>query len=366
MKIIQFEWKKLWRLKVYPVFLLVTLLFVSNLFFYNYLMQDQITTKKVEHFTRLRQDISQQIFMLEDQLQTKADPVLEAQLSMAEELSNGLQELISSIYANLWREELQNEITVYETALRYIEFENAYFGVSKMDMQNIIRLNEELLKRNLPKEDLDLSIQPAIFMKKIVSIIMTPIGFILLAFVVGIVVTKELDEFSIRQVFTLPISRGYYVTGKYISLFIASIPWLFTVFGSAYLLGVLFGRNEGDIFNYPLYTKLDTFITTGEYLIQSIVYSLCFIAFLLSILLLSAYVFKNTIITYSFLLIFLAGGWMLSNYGLHVVWNPFTFQMVDRVIIDSPSFYPIGTIVLLVAGIISSFAAMTIIRKRGM
>lgn len=365
MKIILFEWKKLFRLKVYPVFLLLTLFFVSSLFFYNYLMQDQITTKKVEHFTKLRQDVSQQMFMLEDELSKKSNPVLEAQLETAEELSNRLQELINIIYAKDARKELEVEIAVYETAQKFIRFENAYFGVSEMDMKKFISQNEELLKRNLPKEDLDLSIQPAIFVKKIVSLIMTPIGFILLVFVLGIVVTKELDEYSIRQVFSLPVSRSYYVVCKFFSLFVASILWLITVYGSAYLLGEVFGKKEGDFFNYPLYTKLDTFITSGEFIMQSMIYSISFIAFALCILLLVAYFFKNTITTYSFLLIFFAGGWLLSSYGFQHIWNPFTYQMVDQVIMDSPQYYPVGIVILFVAGILSLFAATIIIRKRG-
>ena len=67
MKKLLFEWKKINRLKVFPIFLQLTFVFVFGLFFYNHLSQDQIKIKKNEYFTELRKDVSQQLLRAEEE-----------------------------------------------------------------------------------------------------------------------------------------------------------------------------------------------------------------------------------------------------------------------------------------------------------
>ncbi|WHT49206.1 hypothetical protein QNH10_06170 [Sporosarcina thermotolerans] len=47
MKKIFFEWKKITRLKVFPIFMQLTFVFVFGLFFYNHMSQDQIKVKRL-------------------------------------------------------------------------------------------------------------------------------------------------------------------------------------------------------------------------------------------------------------------------------------------------------------------------------
>ncbi len=366
MKKILFEWKKITRLKVFPVFLQLTFVFVFGLFFYNHMSQDQIKVKKNEHFTELRKDVSQQLLRVEEELKKGSSMGLRGQQHFGTELSARLQELIGTIQSGDWQVELQTEIEVYETAIQYIRYDGAYFGVSKIDMERIIKLNEELLKRNLPKEDFDLSTQTSIFMKKVVSLVMNPVGFVMLLFVLGLIVTKEFDDNTIRQVLTLPMARVEYMFIKFVAIVSGGVLWLALIFGSSYLLGELLGRAKGNIFQYPIYTSQDTFISSGKYLIEAILYSFSFMTFAVGLLLLLAYAFRNTIVTFSALLFIMAGGWLLTSYGFQNMFNPFTYQMVDQSILQTPQFFPTGLAVLFVALFALLGAIMMVNRKRGM
>lgn len=312
MKKIIFEWKKISRLKVFLIFLQLTFVFVFGLYFYNHMSQDQIKVKKTEYFTELRKDVSRQLLQAEEEHKKRPSMGLSGQLHYGAELSAKLQQLIGTIHSGHWQAELQTEIEVYETAIQYTTYDSAYFGVSLIDMERIIKLNEELLKRNLPKEDFELSIQTSIFMKKVVSLVMNPIGFVMLLFVLGLIVTKEFDDNTIRQVFTLPMTRIEYMSIKFITIVSSGVLWLALIFGSSYLLGELLGRAEGNIFQYPIYTSQDTFISSGKYLIEAVLYSFSFMIFSVGLLLLLAYVFRNTVVTFSALLFIMAGGWLLT------------------------------------------------------
>lgn len=60
--------EKITRLKVFLIFLQLTLIFVFRIFFYNHMSQDQIEIKETEYFTDLRKDVSQQLRMVEEQV----------------------------------------------------------------------------------------------------------------------------------------------------------------------------------------------------------------------------------------------------------------------------------------------------------
>ncbi|MCG3087704.1 ABC transporter permease subunit [Sporosarcina cyprini] len=366
MKKILFEWKKISRLRVFPVFLQLTFAFVFGLFFYNHMSQGQIEVKKIEYFTELQNDVNQQLLNAEQEMKKGKTQSLKGQLHFGAELSTRLQELIYAIKSRNWQNELQKEIAVYESAMEYTKFDGSYFGVSMIDMEITIKLNEELLKRNLPKEDFDLSIQTSIFMKKVISLVMNPVGFVMLLFVLGLIVTREFDDNSIRQVLTLPMTRVQYMFIKFATIVSGGILWLAIIFGTSYGVGELLGRSKGNIFQYPIYTSQDTFISSGDYLVEAALYGCSFMVFSVGLFLLIAYLFQNTIIAFSALLFIIAGGWLVDSYGFQSLYNPFTYQMVDQAILRTPQFFPGGIAVLCVALILMLAATMMLNRKRGM
>lgn len=369
MKQIQFEWKKLVRTKVYPIFLLLTVIFVSGMFFYNYLQQDQIQGKKVNYFSGLQREVSRQnLHNLEQLRMYPNNEELELKVKVGSNLASLLGQLSTSIQEGNWREELRLEIEAYEKAKEFIQFDGARFGVGETDMNYTIRLNEELLARNLPKEDFDLSIQTSIFMKKIISLILSPIGFIAMLFVLGMMITREYEEHNIKLVMTLPIKRIQYMLIKFISLLSASLIWLLVIFGLSYTLPSLLGKSEedtGNIFTYPLYTKQDTFLNSEIYIQDAIIYSVGFTVFAISLLLFLAFTIRNTILTILSILIILISAMLLSGYGILSAYSPLSYEMVDAIILKEPESHPIGILVLLVSTVILLSLTFILNRKRG-
>lgn len=365
MKPLLFEGKKLIRTKVFPTFLLVTILFITGVFIWNVFQQDAIQANKVAYFFEISKEVSSQNMSDREELKDSPNPDLEKKLQVGGSLSAQLKQLIQEIQNKNWKEELTVEIGAYKTAMEYLEFHGARFGVSRSEMEKTIHLNEELLIRNLPKEDFDLSIQTSIFMKKILSLIMNPVGFILLLFVLGPMITREFEENNMKMVYALPIPKVQYLLIKFISLLVASLLWVATVFLLSFLLPNFFGHAEGDIFNYPLFTNEGNFVSSGDYLKMAMVYSIGFTAFAISLLVFLGFMTRNTILTYLITLLVLIGGWIVSDNGIHSIANPLSYQTIDFAILHTASYYPMGTIVLVGTMILLLILTFLINRKRG-
>lgn len=365
MKLILFEWKKLLRTKLFPIFYILTIVFIAFLFSRNYLQQDLVKAKKIDYFSNIASEVYWINWADREILKQNDDPELKEKLEVGERLREQLRELIGHIDNNQWREELQKENEAYVSAEEYIVVYKEMIGLNLSDMELIKKLNNELLKRGLPKEDFDLSIQPSIFMKQVINLILNPFGYVILLFVLGTIITREFEEKNIKMVYALPIPRAKYVAIKFFTFLSAAFLWVATIFIVSYALPTIFGNAEGDVFNYPLYTENETFISTSEYLQQALLYSFSFTAFAVSVLVVFGFVLRNTILTFLCVLLVFSAGWFFTNNGLHVFANPFTYQMMDPAILKTPSYYPGGGIVLVISITILIFLTMVLNRKRG-
>jgi len=148
-------------------------------------------------------------------------------------------------------------------------------------------------------------------------------------------------------------------------LFIAGLLWLVTVFSFSYILPSLFGNSEGSIFNYPLFTNKEELLSSGDYIVKTVYYSVCFIGFSIAILVFMGNLIRNTIINYLFVFLLFIGGLIVSNSGYNSFGNPFTYQNIDRVILGLPHFYPAGNAVLIAIMILSLLLTFFMNRKRG-
>ena len=75
-------------------------------------------------------------------------------------------------------------------AMTYKEIEGP-FSLGQTEMDETILINEELLRLGLKKEDFDLSIEGAIFLKKVMNLVITPIGFLIVLLILGIVIRSS-------------------------------------------------------------------------------------------------------------------------------------------------------------------------------
>jgi len=364
MKLILFEFKKMIRTKLVAFLLLVTVAIIIGLFVRNVIQQDVIQKEKVEQFSEYLKDVVRQNMTDIKVLEQEADSEIQVRLDKGNELSAELNKLLTAIEQKDWQQELQTEINVYNLATDYIQ-SKGNFNVSAKEREIRMKLNQELLNLGLPKENFDLSIQTSLFMKKIVSILLTVGGFLFLLLALGTVIAKEFEGGNIKLVYTLPISRRKYVIVKFVSILAVSYVWLLTVFIVAYLLPFLFGHHYEKSFTYPLLNEQGDFINTSTYMNEAIVYSVCFVTFAVTISVLVSFLVRNTVI--SFLLIFglFIGGYLVTNQLFDSMWIPFAYQNVDDVILTSLHSFSSGISVLIGSAILLLVLTMEINRKRG-
>lgn len=364
MKLLLFEFKKVMKAKVFLYFLLATVLFISIIFIYQIIQQDSIQAKKIDYYSSIARDVAQENYISRDRLKQGPDADAEAKLEIGQPFYSDLTYLLEVYNNNDWEEEIKAEIVVSKHALNWrLHYPN--FRISEYELNKTIRLNEELLKRQLPKEDLDLSIQPTIFTKKIISIFLNFIGFIGLLLVLGTVVTREFEDKNMQLVFSLPISRGRYIGMKFISLIMLAFLWLAAVFTVSFLLPYLFGGKREDIFNYPLYTYDDVFINSGDYLVKAIVLSLSFTLFAISLIVFISYLVRNTIITFIVAILLFISGYVVSEYGFYFLINPFSYQSIDGSVLRFTEQYPVIHVILLLFAVVLVSLTIILNRKRG-
>jgi ABC-2 type transport system permease protein len=364
MKLFLFEFKKITRSRTVLLFLLLSILMVCGLFFKNTILQDRIAIQKIERFSEYSYEVSNGIQGDDFLLKGGADAEVEARLEVGHLLSDQLKYLIMTIQNNQWKEELKAEIDVYNTAMTYKEMEGS-FRANVSDMKETIKLNEKLLEVGLPKEDLELSVQPTIFLKKVVFLFHNTFGFLVIVLVLGTLITREFEENNIRMVYVLPVSSTKYILVKFFSLLIIGIIWLIIVLLLSYLLPFLFGHTAGDIFNYPLFTSEGNFITSGDYIKQAISYGLLFMTFTVALLVVLGFLIRNTILTYLIVTFLFIGTFFALENGLTAIFNPFTYQNIDYIVLNETGYYPMGLLVLFVTTVLLLILTMTFMRKRG-
>lgn len=366
MKLLLFEWKKMLKTKAFPVFLILTILFIFFLFIRNVIQQESIQAEKIEQFSKLAVDVYSQVSIFNDEVKrVGSSPELDEKIKTGLDLYSELKLLLEKIESNDWKGELESEINVYRNASRFLLFEGTRFNVPESQMERETKLNEELIQLNLPKQHLEWSIQTSIFMKKVVSILLSPLGFILLLLVNTSIITREFEDKNIQMVYALPVSRAMYMLNKMISLLITGWIWLIHIFGVSFLIPYFFGNNKGNLFQYPIYNDQGSFISSGDYLIQSFFYSFVFVAFAISLLLLVGSFIRNTTLTILSVFVLFIGGFLVTEYGFDFPANPFIYQTVDYAILNHTEYFPSSIFILLVMAVI--LLGLTLIgnRKRG-
>ncbi|WP_211258616.1 ABC transporter permease [Viridibacillus arvi] len=352
------------RTKGVPILLLLTVLFISGLFMRNVIQQDALQTKKIEKFTKYRSNVIGQYQTDREALKKGPNAEIEARFEVGGLLFDQLEKLIKAIEDKKWKKELKSEIEVYQSAIHFKELEGSFL-LNDNDMQKAIKQNEELLKRGLPKEDLDYSIQTTVFMKKIISLLFNTAGIMIVLLVLATLITKEFEDHNMQLVYSLPIARNKLIGIKFFSLLIVGLVWLSTILLISYALPTLFGINVGEIFTYPLFTKEENFLDSGEYIIQAIIYSISFIGFSIATILFLSFFIRNSIVNSLVILIIFCGGLLVTNSGFNSIWNPFPYQNIDLAVLNTPDYYPFGAIVLI--GFMILLLLLTILsnRKRG-
>ncbi|MCG3087603.1 ABC transporter permease subunit [Sporosarcina cyprini] len=364
MRQLLFEMKKMTRTRLLFFLAAGTLLLIGAIFIRNVLQQDMVTAEKVESFSNHLQDVSSQnrtdLMMMEDEPSEE----LELRLNKGLDLQDKLNELIDSISKGLWEDELQGEIEVSRSAMAYKDARGRY-TMSHADLEDTIRLNEQLLALGLPKEDPDRSNQPPLFMKQMMVLVLNPVGYTVLFLLLGISITREFEDRNMRMVYAFPVPRWRLVLVKFISLLLVAMSWLVYFLLLSYLLPNLVMETREQIFDYPLLLTSGELMRVGSYINEAVLYSAGTLFFATAMVTLIGFGFRQTIVSSVIITALFTGGWMLARNGMDVFLNPFTYVSGNQVILSQPAFYPGGILVLLIVSIVLLFAAMWSNQRRG-
>lgn len=364
MRLLLFEFRKMIRTKTIPFLFLVTLLFVCALYARNLTQQDMVAANKIEWFSGYIQEVAQQNSTDRRMMMESPSAELEKRLDIGIMLQSQLNELIDSIEKGAWEDELQQEIDVYKTAIAYKDARGSY-SLSEADMEDMIRTNGELLRLGLPKEDIDRSIQPPLFMKQMVSFVLNPIGYLVVLLLFGMAITREFEERNIQMIYTFPIPKWRYVLIKFTAMLLTALVWLSFFMFISYLLPTLVTETRENNFDYPLLLVTGEFLQVGTYIKEGMIYGIGVLFFSIAIVVLIGFGLRQTIISVIATIAIFIGGWMGVRNGMDVFLNPFTYVSENETILTQPTYYPGGFIVLLGISILLLLAAMWGNQKRG-
>lgn len=363
MGMIQFEWKKLFGMKIFYFFMCVTFVLIIGLFIRNHAYQDIITSERIEHFKFHTSEISSQLATDQKDLEDmgeQADPLLIESIETGISLHEKLYALITALEDDEQLDALKIENSVYELALAY-QYLGKHYPMSATDMEYETMLNEDLLTKELPKENLTSSVQLAVFMKQVSQYLLSTFVFLILLIVVGTPTLKEFNDHTIKLTYALPISSIHTVVSKWISLCLAGISWLIVTFFTSFIVAKLFGYTEKGSFDYPFFTTDMTIITASEYLQQVMVMSVFYLCMLMALFIFLSFSIKNSYIVYITLCILFIGNYIVLQSDLLYSWLPWNYQEMDLLILQTNSFSWVAilgmisvTFVLLLLSIVAS------------
>lgn len=367
MRIIKFEWKKLWKAKMYFAMLLLTILLIAGLFIRNVYYQDIIKVERIGGFQEHANFVINQYIGDAKSLSESigvVDPSLEEAIDTGKVLHEKLQALITAVDEDEYLLALELEITVYELAMQYQSLDRR-FALSKIEMEDEIRLNEQLLKKEFPKEELNASIQPAIFMKQVIQLLLNTFGFFIVFMIVGTPVIKEFDDQSFKLSYVLPISSTYMVLSKWISVSISIVNYLMIVLVFSYGISAIFGRKETNPFEYPLFSGEGSFMTAENFLWQSIIWGLLYVLLVIGLFILLTFLLKNTLVVQILLLLLFIVNFIMIQNGFIFTDLPWSYQELNAAILQQQSFSGVGVLLSIFLTGILLFLAIQACKRRG-
>ncbi|REB06431.1 hypothetical protein DVB69_12045 [Sporosarcina sp. BI001-red] len=365
MKTSMFEWKKIRRLKLFVALAAATFLLITGMYIHNVVQQDLIPAKKIEYFSKFLTEVSQQNDTDQQTLQKSEDPETKMRLEIGMALVGALKELQDAIENREGNAELSFENTVYQIATEY-KSALGTFSLSQKEMDHITQVNQELKKRNLIKEDFDLSIAQPLFMKKVTHLLLSPVGFLIATLLIGNAFTKEWDDKSMQFNRVLPVSSAERIIGRLFSYWLASFVWLIIIYGISFSLPYAGGRTEQSLFSYPFANSNGQFNEAGGLLVNSGIYSVLFLLFSFTIFLLVGSMLRNAIITVLLVSAVFIGGWIVTSVGVISVWDPFTYQQPIQVAEQQKSLSPISLLILSGLSIVGTILACIADKRRAL
>ncbi|MGE8205548.1 ABC transporter permease subunit [Heyndrickxia sp. NPDC080065] len=339
MKFFKFELKKIIRRKKVILLFLIVLLFVIGVLIRNILMQDKIIERAYINLTPHHQEANNLLIQLKAKM--KEDPknqALQASFENLVKMTNAISELKSAIDNHEWQSIPKIENTFLKTVTTHLELGGEYKALQGDEFSKRLIKNAILIEHQLPYEDENYSLSMPIFMKSAASLFMSVIGVLILVFIMADQMSEELENQTIRTLYTQPLRRWQILLSKYVSMITITIFMLVVFFTLSMAAPLLFGGKAGS-FAYPQlvqYSNGFTYIPTGEYLIKLILLFIGVASFAFCLVILFSILLKNRLSTILVSFPSLLCGFILTNQidALQTYLNPFYYfnltELIER------------------------------------
>lgn len=339
MKLLKFELKKTWRRKQFILLLLLTVIFVLGTFYRNVLVQDEIANEAIKDLEPHIHEANTLLAEFEKEVGKRS--VSEFFLDGYENaivMNEAVRDWELAIQDYDWAEIPIIEERLLQTIVRHLEFEGKYDVFQVGELEQALEKNTILLEHGLSYEDSRYSLTVPNFMKSAATYILSLYGILIVVLILGDQLSIEVEQNTIRTLYTQPIRKWQIILSKLLSMIIAVLFALFVFFSACLLIPLTFGGQMGS-FSYPqLVLAPDGFsyIPTGQYLFKLVTLFIGGITFSISIALLFSLFIKNRFGALIMTLLTLVVAVIATNQSekLQFGMNPFSYfsfvELIER------------------------------------
>ena len=339
MKLLKFELKKVWRSKKILLLFLFTLIFVSGLFFRNFLMQEEIKERKLHQASPLTKEVHEiSSEYTKKLLDNPENPTIQAINDNLIEMQTKLQDWTNAINYEDWESVPLFELQFLESIQNHQILGGEFKALQGLELEKAIEKNKILVQYKLPYEDDQYSLSTPNFIKLVTTTFMSLLGIVFIIFIIGDLFNEDIEGQTIRTIYTQPIKKWQILLSKYITMLITSVIAVFFIFIISFLCTLLV-NGQGGSFQYPqlieygnLHELGYTYISTGEYLLQWCILFLCVVSFSFAIVILVSVILSNRIGALITSVLFILSGVFITNHFdvLQNHLNPFYYYNLQE------------------------------------
>lgn len=344
MKLLRFEFKKMLKQKKYLwIFVIITLLttalFMANSFQRSRAQGRWAMFRILDSHQKLTDEWERrEVELIKLRDQGKLDQVGEEKLQYSRAIARSLANMRISYRFDFFDRVPGFEQQFLESLQKFTDLGGEFSALEGMDREIAIERNEWLRRHELPFEFEGSPVTPHLFLKDSSSILLGLIGIILLLLFFGNSLTEEKENSTWKTLNTQPICKAKLIFSKYIVfLFMAAI-FVAMFLGVGILIPFFNGHRTLSLSFPQVLTEGERYIiiSTGEYILRSIVLFLCVASIGYSMIVLISKWFEKTLSGY-----ICAGiGLSFGNYllrGIETPFNPFYLIRFGEILRKLPS-----------------------------
>lgn len=334
MKLLVFEWKKLFFTKRFTYTLLILAAVISGLFIPNLAFEELMVEEQEKQVTTWTQEV--QSLLREVNKQVEVDPDNTKSLEQLKLLSAALQGLYEwrpLLSSEDWQTRLKSENTFLTAILSFKEIEGE-FSLLRSEMTHTIALNEELLARSIPPEFEQYSTAVPNFLYRLTELFVNGGAILLLVILAGDLLTNEFEQRSIQFLLMQPMKKTSILHAKGISMLLFYLLITIVTLGLAWLIPTLFGKPGR--WDYPIQSLQDPthFLSIDAFLAQSLIATSVTVMAVIAILLIVSMLVKHSVATLLITLIVFICGYFLFT-PLTGTFHPFAYVFAGQTIRES-------------------------------